>query len=60
MKKTTLAHTNPYLKGSNGTALIARSTITSCGVEGIKVDLTKALDIVIPRRPKRIHSTIKK
>lgn len=30
MKKTSLANTNPYLKGQNREALAARSTISSC------------------------------
>jgi hypothetical protein len=60
MKKTSLANTNPYLRGQNREALAARSTITSCGVEGIKTDLTITLDIVIPRRPKRIYRGTKK
>ncbi|HCU05000.1 MAG: hypothetical protein A2X77_03995 [Gammaproteobacteria bacterium GWE2_42_36] len=60
MKKASLVNTNPYLKGQNRAALAARSTITSCGVEGVKVDLLKALAIIIPRRPKRILSDSKK
>jgi hypothetical protein len=60
MKKTSLANTNPYLKGQNRKKLAERSTITSCGVEGIKVDLTRVLNIVIPRRPERIYGDVKK
>ncbi len=60
MKKTTLANTNPYLKSKNRVALAARSTITSCGVEGIKTDLKLTTDIVIPRRPKQIYAKAKK
>ena len=59
MKKTSLANTNPYLKSQNREALAARSTISSCGVEGIKTDL-RILDVVIPRRPKRIYNDSKK
>ena len=60
MKKTSLVNTNPYLKSQKRKVLAARSTITSCDVEGIKADLTNALDIIIPRRPKQIYRNTKK
>jgi hypothetical protein len=60
MKKKSLSNTNPYLKGHNRKALAARSTATSCGVEGVTVDPTLPLNIEIPRRPKRIYNTLKK
>ncbi len=60
MKKTSLVNTNPYLRSQDRESLAARSTITSCGVEGIKTDLSMDFDIVIPRRHKRIYDDIKK
>ena len=60
MSKKTIANTNPYLRGKSRKdreALAARSTITSTGVEGVKVDLSEAIDIVIPRRPKRFYKS---
>lgn len=60
MKKKSLANTNPYLKGRNREALAARSTITSCGVEGVEVDLSTAFNIFIPRRTKRIYQETSK
>lgn len=58
MCKKTLANTNPHLRGKSQKdreALAARSTITSTGVEGVKVDLSEAIDI--PRRPKRFYKS---
>jgi hypothetical protein len=57
----TLIETNPYLKDpQTRTELIARSTATSCGVEGIKVTLENKLTITIPRRPKKIYQKFNK
>jgi len=53
-----LIHTNPYLKGNNRKTLAARSTITSCGVEGVKIDLAK-LSISIPHRSKQTYDDTK-
>ncbi len=53
MKTKSLIETNPYLKNSATRAkLIVRSVVTSCGVEGVKVDFNKAAHIEIPRRQK--------
>ena len=60
MKKASLINTNPFLRSEDREVLAARSTITSCGVEGIKTDLKADLDIKIPRRSKRIYSNAKK
>lgn len=51
MKEKSLLETNPYLKDPQmREKLIMQSVISSCGVEGVKVDLTKVAHIVIPRR----------
>jgi hypothetical protein len=51
MKKESLLQTNPYLKHPEiASRLIERSVITSCGVEGIKVDFNKVADFHIPQR----------
>lgn len=57
MKTKPLIETNPYLKDpATRERLIRRSVVTSCGVEGIKVDFQKAAHIEIPRRRnKKIH-----
>ena len=61
MKNTSLAKTNQYLKDSQKRKrLVDRSVKTSCGVEGIKINLATVLEIAIPRRPKRIYSDVKK
>lgn len=50
MKLKSLLNTNPYLKNvSARKEMIARSVTTSCGVEGVKVDLKKAKEIQIPK-----------
>jgi len=49
MKKQSLLQTNPYLKNPIiAQKLIERSVTSSCGVEGIKVDLKMVADIRIP------------
>lgn len=53
MKTKSLIETNPYLKNSaTREKLVVRSVVTSCGVEGVKVDFSKAAHIEIPRRQK--------
>lgn len=53
MKIKSLIETNPYLKNSaTREKLVVRSVVTSCGVEGVKVDFSKAANIEIPRRQK--------
>lgn len=49
MKKQSLLQTNPYLSDTKmAKALIERSVVSSCGVEGIKVDLTRSTHFVVP------------
>ncbi len=59
MRKNSLSKTNPFLKDpQQRERLITRSVITSCGVEGIKVnltDLSKPSPIIIHRRDKKIY-----
>ena len=54
MKPKSLLETNPYLKDPvMREKLIARSVVSSCGVEGVKVDLKKAREIQISRKTKQ-------
>lgn len=51
MKTRPLIETNPYLKDpETRERLIDRSVISSCGVEGIKIDFKKMPEVKIPRR----------
>ena len=51
MKEKSLLETNPYLKDPQiREKLIMQSVVSSCGVEGVKVDLSKVAHIHIPRR----------
>lgn len=51
MKTKSLIETNPYLKDpATREKLVMRSVVTSCGVEGVKVDFQKIAHIEIPRR----------
>jgi len=53
MKRRSLIDTNPHLKDpANRKKLVERSVRSSCGVEGIKVDLNRK-PIVIPRRSQK-------
>jgi len=53
-RKKPLSETNPYLKDpAKRKKLIERSVTSSCGVEGIKVDLRHTAKISIPRRNKK-------
>ena len=50
-RKKPLSETNPYLKDPvKRKKLIRRSVTSSCGVEGIKVDLEKTRKVKISRR----------
>jgi hypothetical protein len=54
MKTKSLLKTNPYLKDpAVREKLITRSVVTSCGVEGVKVDFKKAANIDILRKSKK-------
>lgn len=51
MKGKSLLETNPYLRDpETRERLIMQSVVSSCGVEGITVDLSKVAHIHIPRR----------
>lgn len=53
-RKKPLSETNPYLKDPEmRKKLIRRSVISSCGVEGIKVDLETAPKVPLRRRSKK-------
>ncbi|MFI4956858.1 MAG: hypothetical protein ACHQAX_06595 [Gammaproteobacteria bacterium] len=50
MENKSLLNTNPYLKNpATRQKLIEQSVITSCGVEGIRVDFSKIAHISIPK-----------
>jgi hypothetical protein len=54
MKKQSLLQTNPYLNNPQiAPRLIERSVVSSCGVEGIKVDLKKVADFHIPQHSEK-------
>ncbi len=51
MKTRPLIETNPYLKNAAmREKLVTRSVVTSCGVEGVAVDFSKAADIKITKK----------
>ena len=52
MKTKSLIETNPYLKDAAlRKKLIVRSVITSCGVEGVKINLEQARKISLKQKP---------
>ena len=54
MEKQSLLQTNPYLKNREvASKLIERSVVTSCGVEGIKVDLKKINELHVPQQSEK-------
>ncbi|MHB1948567.1 MAG: hypothetical protein ACYCQI_10705 [Gammaproteobacteria bacterium] len=61
MKPRPLSETNHYLKTPvKRRELVARSVKTSGGVEGIKITISKAANIEIPRRKnKKIYQYLK-
>ena len=60
MNTKPLIETNPYLKDSNiREKLLDRSVVSSCAVEGIRVDFKKMQEIHIPRRGnKKIYQKV--
>ncbi len=57
MSKNALVNKNKHLKDpDNRRRLIARSVVTSSGVEGVEIDLSAQSYISIPRRPKKMHA----
>ncbi len=51
MRKKPLIETNPYLKdAAMREKLVTRSVVTSCGVEGVKIDFRKMSHIEIKQK----------
>jgi len=55
MMKKPLSETNPHIKGNRAKLIqqIKRSSISSCGVEGIKIDPNDTTTLYIPSRRRK-------